>query len=62
MASVAIESKGNNEQSDKKVDEIDKFVNSRLVTALEVFWRICGFDVHSRDPSTQRLAVHEPNL
>ena len=62
MASVAIELEGNNEQSDKKVNEIDKFVNSRFVTTLEAFWRICGFDVHGRDPSIQRLAVHEQNL
>ena len=62
MASIAIESEGNNEQSDKKVNEINKFVNSRFVTTLEAFWRICGFDVHDRDPSIQRLAVHEKKI
>ena len=44
------------------MDEIDKFMNSRFVTASEAFWRICGFDVQGRDPSIQRLAVHEENL
>ena len=34
----------------------------QFVTATESFWRICGFDVHGRDPSIQQLAVHEENL
>ena len=62
MASVALESEGNNEGTKKKTDEINKFVNSRFVTMSESFWRICGFDVHGRDPSIQHLAVHEQNL
>ena len=52
MASVAIESY-TDEGREKKVDEIDKFVNSRFITATEAYWRICGFDVHGRDPSIQ---------
>ena len=62
MASVAIESEGRNEGDEKRIDEIDKFTNSRFVTMSESFWRICGFDVHSRDPSIQQLAVHKQNL
>ena len=62
MCWVTIESGANNEVKEKCADEIDKFVNSRFVTASESFWRICGFDVHDRDPSKQRLAVHEENL
>ena len=62
MALVAIESEGNYEGSNRNVDEIDKFVNSRFITANESFWRICGFDVHGQDPSIQWLAVHEQNL
>ena len=62
MASVAIQSDGKNEEGGKKKDEIDKYVNSRFVTASESFWRIGGFDVHGRDPSIQWLAVHEENM
>ena len=62
MASVAVQPAGNNIRSDKKHDEIDQFVNSRFIIASESYWRICGFDVHGRDPSVQRLAVHEQNL
>ena len=61
-ASVALESGCRKEGTVKKGDEIEKFVNSRFITTSESFWRICGFDVHGRDPSIQRLAVHEQNL
>ena len=54
MASIAIE------VGDKR-DEIKRFVNSRFITASECMWRFLGFDVHGRDPSIQRLAVHELN-
>ena len=62
MTSVAVQSESTNNGSEKSMDEIHNFVTSRSVTASEAFWRICGFDVHGRDPSIQRLAVHEPNL
>ena len=61
MASVAVQSQSNNEVDGRKGDEIQKFVNSRFITA-ESYWRIGGFDLHGRDPSIQRLAVHEENL
>ena len=53
MASVAVQLAGDSIRSDKKHDEIDKFVNSKFITASESYWRICGFDVHGRDPSVQ---------
>ena len=53
MASVAIEFKGKDGENSKNRDEIDKFVTSRFITASESVWRICGFDVHGRDPSIQ---------
>ena len=62
MACVAIESDVNNQQANKEVDEISNFVNSRFLTASEACWRIFAFDMHGRDPSMQRLAVHEENL
>ena len=46
MASVTIKSQGNGEETDKKRDEINRFVNSRFITTSESFWRICGFDMH----------------
>ena len=53
MACVAMQSENRNE--DQMVDEIHKYVNS------ESSWRIMDFDVHGRQPSIQRLAVHEQN-
>ena len=52
MASIAIQSE-NSDGNEEKVDEIDKFVNSRFVTTSESYWRICGFDMHGRNPSIQ---------
>ena len=34
-------------------------MNSRFMTSSEGYWRVCSFDTHGRDPSIQRLAVHE---
>ena len=42
-------------------DEIKRFVNFHFITASECMWRFFAFDVHGRDPSIQRLAVHEHN-
>ena len=44
----------------KEWDEIKRFVNARFVTASKSYWRI--FDVHGREQSIQRLAIHEQNL
>ena len=49
------------ESSSRNIDEIKKFVNSRFLTPSEGFWRILSFDTHGREPSIQRLAVHEEN-
>ena len=46
----------------KEQDEIKKFVNLRFITASESYWHISGNDVHGREPSVQRLAVHEENM
>ena len=55
----------NNDEQDasggKDIDEITKFVNSRFPTSSECYWRIFSYDTHSRDPSIQRLAIHEEN-
>ena len=46
----------------KEQDKIKKFVNLRFITASESYWHISGNDVHGREPSIQRLAVHEENM
>ena len=46
----------------KEQDEIKKFVNLWFITASESYWSISGNDVHGREPSIQRLAVHEEKL
>ena len=67
MASVSTEiqnkkpSEGHSDSTEKNNDKIKKFVNSRFLTATEGYWRIFSFDTHGRDPSIQRLAVHEEN-
>ena len=66
MASVSTRvANQNNDEQDasggKDIDEITKFVNSRFPTSSECYWRIFSYDTHSRDPSIQRLAIHEEN-
>ena len=46
----------------KEQDEIKCFVNLQFITASESYWHISGNDVHGREPSIQRLAIHEENL
>ena len=57
MASVAIEAESSESQQakSKEVDEINKYLNCRFMTASEGYWRILGFDVHGREPSIQNL-------
>ena len=62
MASVSLGAEDEGEVQLKEIDEIKKFVNSRFITASEACWRIMGFNIHGRDPSVQRLAVHEENM
>ena len=40
------------------VNEINKFVDARYVSASEAVWRIFGFDVNQQAPHTIRLPVH----
>ena len=40
---------------------IKRYVDARFFSASEAFWRICSFDSHGREPSTQQLAVNEKN-
>ena len=45
-----------------KNNEIKKIVNFQFITTSESYWYISGNDVHGREPSIQRLAVHEENM
>ena len=51
----------NNDTNPKEQDKIKKIVNLQFITASEAYWRISG-NVHGREPSIQRLAVHEENM
>ena len=52
---------GSSKTQPGNIDEINKYVNPRFYIASESFWQICAFDVHGREPSIQRLTVHEEN-
>ena len=44
------------------IDEISNFQDSRYIGPHEACWRILGFNIHSRDPPVQILAVHLENM
>ena len=52
----------NTDTKPKEQDEIKRFVNLQFITASEAYWRISGNDVHGREPSIQRLAIHKENM
>lgn len=45
-----------------QVDEIKNFQDARFIGPHEACWRILGFDIHSRQPADQILAVHLENM
>ena len=52
----------NTDTKPKEQNKIKKIVNLRFITASEAYWHISGNDVHEREPSIQRFAVHEENM
>jgi hypothetical protein len=48
-------------QDNENSDEINKYLDSRYVSATESCWRIFGFDMHDQYPKTTRLEVHLEN-
>lgn len=40
--------------------EVKQFLDGRFFGSAEAAWRLLGFDLHSRQPPVQRLAVHLP--
>ena len=56
------EGESSNRHPRRKVDEITKFQDARYIGPHEACWRILGFDIHSRQPAVQILAVHLKNM
>ncbi|XP_020082238.1 uncharacterized protein LOC109705866, partial [Ananas comosus] len=44
----------------KQVDEIKQYLDCRYLSAYESVWRLFQFDIHSREPTVERLTVHMP--
>jgi hypothetical protein len=43
---------------DEGVDEIQEYRECRYLCAYDSFWRVYGYDIHSKTPSVERLPVH----
>ena len=41
-----------------KINEIQRYIDARYVSASEASWRIFHYELHDRSPAVQRLAVH----
>uniref|UniRef100_A0A453CJW6 ATP-dependent DNA helicase n=1 Tax=Aegilops tauschii subsp. strangulata TaxID=200361 RepID=A0A453CJW6_AEGTS len=48
--------------SDRNIDEIKQYRDSRWVTPPEALWRIYGFDLSQIFPSVRQLQLHLPNM
>ena len=44
----------------EQINEIQRYVDARYVSASEGCWRIFHYELHDRSPAVQRLAVHLP--
>ncbi|XP_070555422.1 uncharacterized protein [Ptychodera flava] len=51
---------GLQQQTQQSINEIQRFIDARYVSATEACWRIFHYDLHDRSPAIQRLAVHLP--
>ena len=49
-------------QNALQIDEIQNFQDARYIGPHKACWRILGFNLHSRDPPVQILAVHLENM
>ncbi|KAG2207868.1 hypothetical protein INT45_006939, partial [Circinella minor] len=49
-----------NEDDEDEIDETTLYQDARYVSALESFWRLFGFSLHSRAPFVQSLSIHLP--
>ena len=44
----------------EQINEIQRYVDARYISASESCWRIFHYELHDRSPAVQRLAVHLP--
>ncbi|XP_020097133.1 uncharacterized protein LOC109716214 [Ananas comosus] len=44
----------------EQVDEIKRYLDCRYLSAYEAVWRLYQFDIHSKQPTVERLALHLP--
>ena len=57
-AQTKIENINHNSVNSNDVDEIQEYVNSRYVSAIEAVWHIFHNTMHSQDPPVIRLDTH----
>ncbi|KAM0879748.1 hypothetical protein ACQ4PT_034029 [Festuca glaucescens] len=50
--------KNTGDPEDDDIDEIEEYRTCRYICANDSFWRCYGFDIHSKQPSVERLGVH----
>jgi hypothetical protein len=50
--------KNTGDADDDGVDEIEEYRACRYICSHDSFWRCYGYDIHSKQPSVERLAVH----
>ncbi|KAM0861062.1 hypothetical protein ACQ4PT_046137 [Festuca glaucescens] len=50
--------KNTGDPEDDDIDEIEEYRTCHYICANDSFWRCYGFDIHSKQPSVERLVVH----
>ena len=48
------------DQVDEQQDEVQDYVKARYLSASEAAWRICDFDITSKEPAVVAISVHLP--
>ncbi|CAN7101254.1 unnamed protein product, partial [Brassica rapa subsp. narinosa] len=48
------------EQEHLELDEIDRFLECRYISACEASWRLFSFHIHHNQPSVMKLKIHLP--
>lgn len=59
MAVVTV--KANGDQDKQDVNELQRYVEGRYISASEAFWRFFGYIMHEEWPNVVPLSVHLPN-
>ena len=45
-------------RTENKNDEISRYVNALYISASEAFWRLYGFEIHSKHTAVEKLPCH----